>query len=274
MSTVSMRSTRVKKDSTRLSQFASNVTSQSGEDGIIAQIFSIMGTRNQYCVEFGAWDGKFASNTWALINQHGWGGLLIEGSPEKFADLRQTYLGNERVHLVDRYVDFGVNSLDAILREAHAPPDLDMISIDIDGADYYVWESMQEFRPRLVVIEYNPSIPNDVIFIQDKDLSVNHGNSLAALYELARTKHYELVATTAGNALFVVADEFPKFGITDNDPDAMRAPDAHESRFFQLYDGTLVLIGCQHLIWHDKPITHEHLQVLPLEQRRFPGAAH
>jgi hypothetical protein len=274
MSTIRYSPTRVKQDSAYLSQFAANVTSQSGEDGIIAAIFSKMGARTRYCVEFGAWDGKLGSNSWALINNEGWSGLLIEGSREKFSDLQQAYAGVGRVRLMNRYIDLGENALDLLLREAQAPSDLDMVSIDIDGVDYHVWESLRAFRPRLVVIEYNPSIPNDIVYIQDPDFSRNEGNSLAALVELGKTKGYELVATTAGNGLFVVAEEFPKFGIADNHIDSMRAPDAHESRFFQLYDGTLVLVGCQHLIWHEIPISQENLQVLPPERRRFPGAQH
>ncbi len=262
---------RVKQESVYLCGFASNVTSSCGEDGIIAKIFAIIGTQNRYCVEFGAWDGKLFSNTWSLINQHGWGGLLIEASPQRFADLRQTYGGNTRVNLANRFVDFDRNTLDVILREIEAPVDLDFVSIDIDGADYHVWDSTRAYRPSLVVIEYNDTIPNDVIFVQDRDMGVKQGSSLAALIELARAKRYELVCVVGGNAMFVVAEEFPKFGITDNSIDAMHAPEVTESRLFQLYDGTLVLAGCQHLVWHSIPIDQEQIQVLPPHQRRYPG---
>jgi hypothetical protein len=272
MSTVILRPpSRLKKESVYLTGFASNVTSQGGEDGIIAAIFSIIGARSRYCVEFGAWDGKLFSNTWALLNQGGWGGLLIEGSPERFVDLQRTYAGNQRVALVNRYVDFENNSLDVILRQHGAPADLDLISIDIDGADYHIWDSLKEFRPRLVVIEFNDTIPNDVIFIQDKAMGVRQGNSLAALVDLGRSKRYELVATTAGNAFFVAAEDYPKLNIADNDIDSMHAPEVLESRLFQLYDGTLVLAGCQHLVWHSIPIDPERIQVLPPDQRRFPA---
>jgi len=261
---------RVKKESVFLMEFASNVTSSCGEDGIIDAIFSIMAPRHRYCVEFGAWDGKQSSNTWSLINQHGWGGLMIEGSPQRFSDLQNTYAGNNKVSLVNRYVDFDRNSLDVILTEMQAPVDLDLISIDIDGADYHVWESIHKFRPRLVVIEFNDTIPNDVIFIQDRDMTVKQGSSLAAMIELARAKNYELICVVGGNAMFVVAEEFPRFGISENDIDSMQNQ-VFESKLFQLYDGTLVLAGCQHLIWHSIPIDQECIQVLPPEQRRFPG---
>jgi hypothetical protein len=272
MSIVIVRpSSRVKQESVYLYGFASNVTSSCGEDGIISKIFEIMGIQNRYCIEFGAWDGKLFSNTWSLINNHGWGGLLIEGSPQRFADLQRTYAGNSRVNLANRFVDFDSNSLDVILREVGAPTDPDFVCIDIDGADFHVWDSMKAFRPRLVVIEFNDTIPNDVIFIQDKDMGVKQGSSLAAMVELGRSKGYELVCVVGGNAMFVPKEDFPKFGIADNSIDAMHAPEFVESRLFQLYDGTLVLAGCQHLIWHSIPIDQESIQVLPPQQRRYPA---
>src|ERR1700730_4072528 len=98
--------------STYLRAFSNDVTSQSGEDGIIGKIFDLIGTTNKHCVEFGAWDGKRSSNTWALINQNEWSGILIEGNSVRFNELKATYVGNERAKLLNRYVGFGENSLD------------------------------------------------------------------------------------------------------------------------------------------------------------------
>ena len=100
---------------------------------------------------------------------------------------------------------------------------------------------LEHFSPRLVVIEFNPTIPNDVFFVQARDQSFNHGSSLLALIELARQKGYELVVTTDVNAFFVRSDLFHLFGIEDNSIGAIHNPGAYESRIFQLYDGTLVL---------------------------------
>src|SRR3990172_8526043 len=92
---------RIKPQSTYLRKHARNVTSQCGEDGIIEKIFEIMGATNQWCVEFGAWDGKLYINTWSLINTKGWKGVLIEGDKKKFEDLKQAYAENSTVVLVD-----------------------------------------------------------------------------------------------------------------------------------------------------------------------------
>ena len=62
--------------------------------------------------------------------------------------------------------------------------ELDLLSIDIDGNDYYIFESLARLKPELVVIEFNPTIPNDVMFVQERNITVNQGCSLLALIAL------------------------------------------------------------------------------------------
>jgi hypothetical protein len=263
---------RVRPDCAYLRGFAANVTSQFGEDGIIARILEIAGTTNRYACEFGAWDGKHFSNTWNLIARHGWRGLLIEGDRDRFAALQQTYAGRSDVRLLNAMVAIqGERSLDSLLAAAGAPRDLDVLSIDVDGVDWHLWNTLVIHRPRVLVIEINPTIPNDVIFIQDPDPAVNQGASLRAMVELGKRKRYELVATTLCNALFVDAQLFPRFSIPDNSVDTMHELGSLETKIFQLYDGTLMLAGYQRLNWHNLPIEVEKIQVLPPQMRRFPG---
>jgi hypothetical protein len=101
--------------------FRRDVTSQNGEDGIVARIFELMGATNRVCIEFGAADGRKFSNSWALINEKGWSGILIEGRESSFQELRSTYAGNPLVQAINRYVGFGEDSLDNILAEARCP---------------------------------------------------------------------------------------------------------------------------------------------------------
>ncbi|MDD9927941.1 MAG: hypothetical protein OXR03_19120 [Rhodospirillaceae bacterium] len=233
-----------------------------------------MGTANRYCVEFGAWDGKLYSNTWNLLNNEGWGGLQIEGSAEKFAELQAAYAGNEAVTTLNRLVaPAGPDGLDAVLAEAGAPRDLDSLCIDVDGLDWHIWNGLNDFAPRLVVVEFNPSVPNDILFVQDDDPAVNQGASLLALVELGKSKGYELVATTEWNGFFVPQDLFPQFDIADNHIDAMHDPAHFESRLFQCYDGTLVLAGCKHLLWSNVTIDQADIQVLPKALRKFGDAS-
>jgi len=98
-----------------------NVTSQDGEDGILARLFELLGTTNKTCIEFGAADGKWLSNTWSLIRNGDWDGILIEGQESSFRELERSYAGLSRVRLFNRYVDLAANSLDRILKEAECP---------------------------------------------------------------------------------------------------------------------------------------------------------
>jgi len=264
---------RVKPESAYLQKFRRDVTSQCGEDGIVEKIFEILGVTDKWCVEFGAWDGKHYSNSWALINHDGWNAVLVEGDEQKYSELVERYSEIERVRTVNARVDFevGESSLESILARTPIPEDFEFLAVDVDGCDWYIWESLRAYRPRLVMIEFNPTIPNHVHFVQDRDLSVNQGTSLRALVALGEAKGYELVATTPWNAFFVTSEEFPKFEIDDNSIDSMHSPDDLESTLFQLYDGTLVVAGCDCLLWHQVPIEAEAIQVLPPDRRRYPG---
>jgi hypothetical protein len=161
--------------------------------------------------------------------------------------------------------------LDAILVKTPIPTSFDLLSLDIDGCDYFVWEELKRYTPRVVVMEFNPTVPNDVLFIQDRTMSRNQGCSLLALIELGKAKGYELVVTTAVNGIFVRADEFSKFHIEDNSIDALHDP-MNSSRIFQGYDGTIFTAGMDYLFWSQRPVQFEELQVLKPEERRFADA--
>ncbi len=252
-----------------LLSFHKNVASQDGEDGILEEIFSILGPNNKYCVEFGAWDGKHFSNTWNLMNNKQWHGLLIEGNADRFQELSTLYATNERVTTLNRFVEFdGPNSLDAILDEVSAPHDLDLLSIDIDGLDYFIWESLLHHRPRVLVVEFNPSIPNDIAFVQAKSHTINQGCSLRALILLGKTKGYELICCTGWNAFFVEKEHYTLFGIRDNQIDKLYQP-LCDGRIFHGYDSTVYVAGMPQLIWSQTMVDSSHFQVLPKPKRVF-----
>lgn len=265
---------RRKKESLYFSRSARNITSQYGEDGILEKIFSIIPVDplEKWCVEFGAWDGIHYSNTWNLINNCNFNAVMIEGSSRKFQDLLKTYEHNDAVFCLNRIVsvDCPDSTLDTILAETPIPVDFDLLSIDIDGNDYHVWESLVKYTPKVVVIEFNNSISNDVIFIQDCDHQVSQGCSLAALVELGQEKGYELVCVTKGNGIFVLREFYSLFGIKDNSIDAMCFPNI-EPRFFQGYDGMLFCVGADQLQWRLKGMTipFDRFQLLDKPNRIF-----
>ena len=106
----------MKDDSTYLLDFRKNKTSQFGEDGIIEKILDILPKEaNPWCVEFGAWDGLFCSNTNSLITEEGFQAVLIEGDEKKIPDLEKTFdKFHDKVHLIHEWVDFDKNSIDEI----------------------------------------------------------------------------------------------------------------------------------------------------------------
>src|SRR5262245_55898942 len=89
-----------------LRRFAKNIYSQMGEDGILAEIFKRVGTRNKWCVEFGAWDGVFLSNTCNLIRHDDWSAVLIEGNAERCAKIKPNHSNSEKVFPICAKVGF------------------------------------------------------------------------------------------------------------------------------------------------------------------------
>jgi hypothetical protein len=255
-----------------LRNFRSNVTSRHGEDGIIAEIFNRIGTQNKWCVEFGALNGTHDSNTWTLITNEGWSGVLIEADKTYFEKLVEVYKDIPRAHCINEFVSFeGENRLDSLFARTPLPKNFDLLSVDIDGNDYHVWESLGDYKPRVVVIEFNPTIPNDICFVQPRDMNVQQGSSLLALMLLAKEKGYELVEVVGTNAFFVEASLLPQLGLTETSLDALHPETEYYTRLFQLYDGTLVLDGYKELMWHRLPITDEDIQVLPKGKRIYPA---
>ena len=197
-----------------LTDYKSNVTSQSGEDGLIAEILRRIGTESRFCVEFGAWDGKHLSNTWSLWHDQGWSAVLIEGDPSKAADLEASLADYPAVTAHCAFVAAsGENTLDAILQRLGAPRVVDVLSIDIDGDDYQVFDSVESFPARVVVIEYNPTIPPHLELIGTP--GSYFGSSARSLYKLAQAKGYALAACTTTNLIFVRRADFHKLGITE-----------------------------------------------------------
>ncbi|NNE69106.1 MAG: hypothetical protein HKN29_01950 [Rhodothermales bacterium] len=185
---------------------ARNVHSQYGEDGVLAWTLDQLGISSGSFVEFGAWDGVHLSNCRYLFEQ-GWRGCLIEGDSDRFRDLERTYHGETRAKLVCAFVETsGVNSLDSLLERAGIES-VDLASIDIDSDDYAVWKSLTRFRPRVVIIEYNPTIPFDTRYVNPP--GKNRGNSALSLVELGLEKGYDLVAGTRGNLVFVDSNDRP-----------------------------------------------------------------
>lgn len=199
----------------RLNDFRDNAHSQCGQDGVIAKALEILGVSSGYCVEFGAWDGLYLSNTRRFLKTPLFGGCLIEADPARFGQLAKLYDGRPDITTVNSMVDFkGENSLDNILKRADAPEDFDVLSIDIDSDDYHVWNSLFKFKPKLVLIETNPYFPFFIEYIQKPKLGrFPSGASVVSMYKLARSKGYMPVAYIGHDWLFVREDLYHNFDL-------------------------------------------------------------
>ena len=256
--------------STWLWERNANINSQCGEDGVIAAILDLLPAHNRWCVEFGASDGRSGSTSRALIENHGYSAVLIEGDLTSFLQLQALYSGNERVFAFNEYIGLKPsNSIETILVRTAIPVDFDFISIDIDGCDYHVWKSMGAYRPRIVCIEFNPSIATGVRFVQAADFGVNQGSSLSSFVDLGKEMGYELVCVTEVNAIFVEKSIFPLCRIIDNRPETLRLHHDSITWLFTGYDGKVFLSGNKTLPWHGVGI--QAPQPLPVFLRKYPG---
>lgn len=197
-------------------KYQSNIYSQNGEDGVIAEILKRLGlfNDNNWCVEFGAWDGKYLSNTFALVERQNFSAVYIEGDREKFQDLLETAKAFRKIVPICAYVDpqpDDENSLDNLLARTKIPKDFELLSIDIDSYDLDVWESLTIFSPKIVVIEINSSIPPGIVWRHSTKL---RGNTFTATCNVAQQKGYTPVCHT-GNLILVRNDLIDKLNLED-----------------------------------------------------------
>ena len=246
-----------------LLDYRKDIASQFGEDGIIEKIFDIIKPTNKWCVEFGAWDGEHLSNTFNLIQNSDWNGVLIEGNKKKCAEIMETHKGKQ-VFPINSFVGWsGENSLDNLLSKTNIPHNFDFLSIDIDSNDYHVWKALKNYRPKVVVIEYNATIPSNIEFVQEANPDIIHGTSILSMTKMAKEKGYECVCINQENIFYVDKKFFPLFEIEDNSIEALkhfREP----LQVYQLYDGTMVFHGAQYIYYHGIAVDMNRLyQPLP-----------
>ncbi|MDE2038207.1 MAG: FkbM family methyltransferase [Patescibacteria group bacterium] len=201
---------------TGLNSYKKTIFSQWGEDGIIEEIFKRIGETNRLCVEFGAGDGFECSNVWHLIKDRGWNALLMEPDEARYEKWMALKKEAPRLEVLKTAVaPEGDASLESILERNGAPRSLDLLSIDIDGDDYHIFKDMKAFKPRVLIIEHNPTIPPEDSIVQAYGEKEPFGASARANLDLAHEKGYSLAAMTHTNCIFVRSDEFAKLGIEE-----------------------------------------------------------
>lgn len=256
---------------TTLNRFARNVYSQFGEDGILDTVLSRLPETDGWCVEFGAWDGRFLSNTCHLVESGNYRAILIEGDRQKFEELDANHAKNPNVRALHAWVDWQEHKLDDLLAATEIPRHFDLLSIDVDGNDYHIWAATQRYRPKVVCIEFNPTIATGVEFVQRASAGIAHGASITSMVALGKTKGYELIAATRNNAIFVKAEYHPLYKLPDNRPEVLRTDLAWVTQIFWGMDGQLFLIGNETIPWHGISI-RRLIREIPRGLRGFPVA--
>jgi hypothetical protein len=191
---------------TSLKEAGYGVHSQTDEDGIIQAIFNCIKPNSKYFVEFGIGPShldptyaKGLEGNCVNLRMQGWDGLMMDGNdhPASF-DVKREFI-----------TPLNINSL---LRKYSVPNNCDLISIDVDGQDFWIFMAI-DYSPILYILEYNPSRegPEDSVTVPYDpefrwDWTNYYGASLAALAKCANNKGYTLVYANGVNAFFVRSD--------------------------------------------------------------------
>lgn len=207
--------------------------SQNDEDGILLYLFAMIGETNKRCVEICAGDG-FQCNTANLLLNHGWEGLLLDGDPGNVRRGRKFFRWDLRTRRwPPRFVHAWItrdNINDIVVEQGFSGP-IDLLSLDLDGNDYWIWEALTSIDPQVVVLECNDrlgperalTIPyaDDFVLEGGETASGFWGASLPAFVKLAKQKNYRLVGGEkfGFNAFFmrndVGRDIFPEVDSVD-----------------------------------------------------------
>ncbi len=193
-----------------LNKFEYQSFSQFGEDGIIEEIFKRINTTNKYFVEFGVEDGLETNSTYLLHKN--WKGLWIDGSIKNKIEIERSFsklITNNILKFIQSFIT--AENIEDIFQKAEVPEEFDLLSIDIDRNDYHVWNAINKYKPRVIVIEYNAVYRPDTEFIVEYDANSmwdktsNFGASLSSYCKLAEKKGYKLVGCSFSgvNAFFV-----------------------------------------------------------------------
>jgi hypothetical protein len=198
------------QDKKCLSQYGYKVYSQNDEDGIIREIFNRIGVTNRIFIEIGVGKGM-ENNTLALLFD-GWKGMWIEGARQAITFIRQNLkntIKKGNLKLLNAFVDR--NNVDELISTAIDYTEIDLLSIDIDGNDFHVFDAITCIRPRVVIIEYNAKFPPPIVYCMSYNENHvwrrddNFGASLKFLEREFSKKGYCLVGCnlTGANAFFV-----------------------------------------------------------------------
>jgi hypothetical protein len=197
--------------------FVKNIFSQNGEDGIIEKLFNDLEITGGILCEFGAWDGIYLSNIANLyLYNKNYNAILIEYDSNRANECTELLKNYDNVQVQQCLISPDINSdnsIDNVLSKSSFnlnDDNFSLLSIDIDSCDYYCFESLERYKPKVIIIETgNQNLQHGYAY---EYISYDSGCSLKSVTDLAEKKGYKLVVHT-GNAFFVrgdLIDNLPK----------------------------------------------------------------
>lgn len=217
-----------KENVASLDEVEFQVFSQHGEDGIIQYIISKIAIPNPVFVEFGV-ETYTESNTRFLLMNNNWSGLVLDGSERNIKFIQNDFI-YWKYNITAKQAFITKDNINQLISDYTKTADIGLLSVDIDGNDYWIWDEINVINPRIVICEYNSAfgdtkkltVPYKSDFVRSKEhySELYFGASLAAFCHLAEQKGYDFIGTTrAGvNAYFVRKDlsaPFKKFSVTE-----------------------------------------------------------
>jgi len=204
----------------KINKFEKKIHSQNGEDGILEFIFSLIGTTNKSFIEFG-FATRNECNTAYLAIKKGWNGILIDANSEGIKKSKKFFKKNmgknfNKIKILNYMIN--CENINKIFLDHRTSFQIDLLSIDIDGNDYWIWKEISSINPRVVVIEYNAHLGKEKALTVNYDPQFNvlekhwsrcyFGASLNALEKLGKSKGYYLVGCDSKgvNAFFIRND--------------------------------------------------------------------
>ncbi|MEO5808374.1 hypothetical protein [Devosia sp.] len=204
------------KTSRDLKDFEFSVFSQWGEDGIIQRLIDLVPIKNKTFVEFGVETFSEANCRFLMVKDN-WRGFIIDGSSDNIAALKASYyFWKYDLKAISAFVD--KDNINGLIAQSNFDRDVGILSVDIDGNDYFVLDAISGISPRIIIVEYNGTFGPDrkIVVPYDKSFWRNSahysnlywGASLGALADVARSKGYSLVGVNSSgvNAFFVRDD--------------------------------------------------------------------
>jgi hypothetical protein len=198
-----------------------NKYSQRGSDGMLLKIMHELNIEKGFFIEFGGWDGIYLSNSKYLFDK-GWDGCFIEADYEKFKELKNNYI-NTNIICINEFI-YPTNNegltIDDIYKLYIKNKEIDLLSIDIDGRDYEIFENMK-IKPKLIIIEggfaWHPHMEKKIPY----DIAKNNlQQPLSVMIELAKNKGYQPIAFNQDT--FLLRDDlyytYKYFQLIKNDP--------------------------------------------------------